>query len=151
MSAIDFTHELEICVPLAQLHDFLCDLQNYVPLHPLIESIEEISPLRDTPRARRYRVVDRIPFGPIKIRTIYTASLEPVSDREVHGHAWQSPGIRLDTVYRLEPVGLATRLSEQVAVFAPRLLRGIVISQARKSHEQMLGKVKLLLERANAD
>ena len=60
MPATDFVLEIEIRVPQARLHAFLCDLNNYVPLHPLIESIEEISPMDDRPRARRYRVVDRV-------------------------------------------------------------------------------------------
>ena len=98
MSAIDFVHEIEIAVAPRRLHSFLCDLHNYVPLHPLIESIEEISPPKGMPRARRYRVVDKIPLGPFKIRTVYTAVLNPIAEHEVHGHAWQSLGIRLNTV-----------------------------------------------------
>ncbi len=52
MPAIDFVHEIEIRVPQARLHAFLCDLHNYVPLHPLIESIEEVSPTDDMPGTR---------------------------------------------------------------------------------------------------
>lgn len=146
MSAIDFTHETEMRVAPTRLHEFLCDPNNYVPLHPLIESIEEIDPLDEMPNARRYRVVDRIPMGPFKLRTVDTAALDPVSDLEVHGHAWQSPGIRLLTVYRLSEVASGTRLVEQVSVSANRLLRGYVISQASKSHLETLGKMKVLLE-----
>ena len=60
MPATDFVHEIEIRVPPARLHAFLCDLHNYVPLHPLIESIEEIPPMNELPGARRYRVVERV-------------------------------------------------------------------------------------------
>ncbi len=146
MSAIDFVHEIEIGVTPARLRAFLCDLRNYVPLHPLIESIEEISPAKEMPRARRYRVVDRIPFGPFKFRTVYTAALDPVTEHEIHGHAWQSPGIRLDTVYLLEEVASGTHLVEQVSVSAPRILRGFVVSQARTSHEETLARMKGWLE-----
>ena len=51
----DFILETKIQIPRADLHAFLCDLHNYVPLHPLIESIEEISPTDELPRARRFR------------------------------------------------------------------------------------------------
>ena len=146
MPRIDFVLESEIQVTRGRLHAFLCDLQNYVPLHPLIESIEEISPTDALPCARHYRVVDRIPVGPFRLRTVYTAALDPVSDREVHGHARQSPGIRLLTVYSLHDAESGTRLVEQVSVEAPRLLRRFVISQARKSHQETLAKMKTLLE-----
>ena len=70
----DFTNEIEFRVEAARIHAFLCDLTNYLPLHPLIESIEEISATDELPRARRYRVADRIPLGPFKLRIVYTAA-----------------------------------------------------------------------------
>ena len=145
-SSVDFVHEIEICVPRARLHDFLCDLQNYLPLHPLIESIQELSPSEAMPHARRYRVVDRIPFGPFRFRSVYTAALESVTEHEVHGHAWQSPGIRLHTIYALEESSSGTRLVERVTIEAPRILRRFVLRQARQSHAETLAKMKALLE-----
>jgi len=142
----DFVHEIVIHASLARLHAFLCDLHNYVPLHPLIESIQEIPPADEAPDARRYRVVDRIPIGPFRLRTVYTAALQPVGDREVQGHASQSPGVRLHTIYTLEEVPSGTLLVERVSIEAPGILRHFVIVQARKSHEETLAKMKLLLE-----
>ena len=146
MSAIDFVLEIEIRVPPERLHSFLCDLHNYIPLHPLIESIEELPADAAMPGARRYRVVDRIPMGPFRLRTVYAASLESVTNREIHGYARQSPGVRLHTVYALEEVASGTRLVERVSVQAPRMLRRFVIAQARKSHEETLAKMKVFLE-----
>jgi hypothetical protein len=60
MARVDFVQQIEIGVPRARLHAFLCDLANYVPLHPLIESIEEIPAIDEMLHARWYRVVDRI-------------------------------------------------------------------------------------------
>ena len=146
MPANDFVHEIEIRVPQERLHAFLCDLHNYVPLHPLIESIEEISPTDEMPGARRYRVVDRIPLGPFRLRTVYVAALESVTASEVRGHAWQSPGVRLLTIYALEETESGTRLVERVSIQAPRILRRFVVSRARQSHEETLAKMKALLE-----
>jgi len=146
MVPADFVHEIAIHSNRARVHAFLCDLRNYVPLHPLIESIEELSPTDEMPSARRYRVVDRIPLGPLRLRTTYTAALEPISEHEVHGYAWQSPGIRLHTVYALEDVASGTRLIERVSIDAPRILRRFVVSQARRSHEETLQKMKAFLE-----
>ena len=146
MAPARFEHEIEIAVPRATLHAFLCDLDNYVPLHPLIESIRALPARPERPRARRYRVVDQIPVGPFRMRTVYTAALEPISDHEVQGEAWQSPGIHLLTVYQLEERGPATRLREQVTLRAPFGLRRFVHRQARDSHGVTLEKMKALLE-----
>ena len=146
MPSSDFVHEIEIRVPCARLHAFLCDLRNYVPLHPLIESIQELAATDEMPRARRYRVVDRIPLGPFRLRTVYIAALEPLTEHEVHGHAWHSPGIRLHTIYALQDTVSGTRLVERVSIEAPRILRRFVVSQTRPSHEETLAKMKVLLE-----
>ena len=82
----------------------------------------------------------------MRFRTVYTAALDPVSSSEVHGHAWQAPRIRLHTVYALEEVASGTRLVERVRVEAPRILRAFVVSQARRSHEETLGRMKEFLE-----
>jgi hypothetical protein len=150
MSAADFVLEIDMRVSPLRLHDFLCDLHNFVPLHPLIESIEEISPKEDdAPKLHRYRVVDRIPFGPFRLRTVYTASLESVSALEVHGRARQRPGVRLHTVYTLSEVAAGTHLVERVSVEAPRLLRRFVITKAQAAHEETLARMKQLLEAAD--
>jgi hypothetical protein len=112
----------------------------------LIESIEEISPTDELPGARRYRVVDRIPLGPFRLRTVYTAALESVTASEVRGHAWQSLGIQLQTVYELKATESGTRLVERVSINAPRILRRFVVSQASRSHKETLAKMKALLE-----
>lgn len=153
---LDFELTVEIAVPRAVAHAHLCSLESLAPLHPLIVSIQALPPRADLPRARHYRVVDRIPVGPFHLKAVYTAALDPVADDEVHGHAWQSPGVYLHTVYRLEPgaggaagasgAPATTRLREQVALRAPFGLRGFVTRQARDAHRTTLEKMKALLE-----
>ncbi len=142
----DFELDVEIRVLPEVLRAFLVDLHRYVPLHPFIESIQDMSVDPAIPTARRYRVVDRIPIGPFKMRTVYVAALEPVAADEVHGHAWQSPGIRLRTVYGLEEIREGTRLTERCFVDAGRLMRGFVVRQARAAHRETLDGMKQLLE-----
>ncbi len=146
MSSYDFVLEQDIDVSPPVLHAFLCDLNNYIPLHPLIQSIQPLTPRDDLPRAKCYRVVDRIPFGPFTLRTVYIAALDPVSESEVHGYAWQLPSIRLHTVYALTATALGTHLVESVRVNAPRLLRRFVTNRASRAHAETLSKMKLLLE-----
>jgi hypothetical protein len=133
MPAPDFVHEIDIRTPLAEIHTFLCDLHNYVALHPLIESIQEISPSNAMPKARRYRVVDRVPLGPFRMRAVYTASLEPVTASQIHVHAWQRPGVHLETIYALKESELGTRLVAHVSVDAPRLLLRFVVRHGSSS------------------
>jgi len=142
----DFTLEREIHVPPSDVHAFLCDLRGYVPLHPFIESIEDLPGLPTLPGATVHRVVDRIPLGPFKLKTVYVAALEPRGDDEVRGHAWQSPGVRLHTRYGVTRAGGGTRLVERCFVDAPRGLRSFVVSQARKAHDETLDGLKALLE-----
>ena len=146
MSGTHFELEQEFEVEPSVLQEFLCDLNNYVPLHPLIESIEELSPNKDRPHARRYRVLDRVPLGPFKLRVAYVAALESIAENEVHGNAWQFPSIQLHTVYSLAATSAGTRLVENVTVHAPWLIRRYVIGQARAAHAETLSKMKVLLE-----
>jgi hypothetical protein len=140
-----FTLEEDLDVAPSVLRAFLCDLNNLVALHPLIESIEELKPMEELPRAKHYRVVDRIPMGPFKLRTVYTAALDPVGENEVHGYAWQFPSIELHTVYALTETPHGTHLVERVRVKAPWLLRRFVVGQAKQAHAVTLSKMKRLL------
>lgn len=151
-AAPDFVLEVRIGARRATVHEALCDLHRLEPLHPFIESIEALPASPALPKARRYRVVDRIPLGPFRLKTVYTAALEPVADDEVHGHAWQSPGITLRTIYTLTPGegedgGEAdTRLAERCFVSAPWGFGGFVRRQARRAHAELLRGLKALLE-----
>ena len=98
------------------------------------------------PGAKVHRVIDRIPLGPFKLKTVYVAALEPRGEDEVRGHAWQRPSVRLHTRYGLAEVSSGTRLVERCFVEAPRLLRPFVVSQARKAHDETLDGLKALLE-----
>ncbi|MEZ4330320.1 MAG: SRPBCC family protein [Myxococcota bacterium] len=146
-----FEHAVEIAVPRARLHAFLCALENLAPLHPLIESIRPAPPRAERPNARRYRVVDRIAFGPLRLRAAYSAELEPIAEDLVRGEAWQSPGIHLVTHYRLEALAPErTRLHETCVIRAPRGLRGFVARQASASHRATLAGMKRLIEAERA-
>ena len=142
----DFVLERELGVSRDVVHEFLCDLHGYVPLHPFIVTIDALPPMDALPGASLYRVVDRIPVGPLKLKTVYVAALEPRGEAEVRGHAWQKPSVRLHTRYGLAESSGGTRLVERCYVDAPRWLRSFVVSQARKAHDEMLDGLCALLE-----
>jgi hypothetical protein len=140
-----FVLERQFDAPPDQVRDYLADLHNFSALHPLIESIDDLAPRPERPDARFYRVVDRISFGPFRVRTTYVASLEVVSDFEVHGDAWQRPAVRLHTVYELHPEHGGTRLVERVEVEAPWGMRRFVTTQARQAHAETLDRMQAAL------
>ena len=138
----EFTHEVEIAAPRARVHAFLCDLHNLKALHPLIVSIEDLPRDAARPGARRHRIVDRIPFGPLRLPARYVAEIEPVGDDLIRAEAWQSPGVHLETTYRLQERGDATRLVEHVRIDAPRWLLRFVLRQASAAHRETLSRMQ---------
>lgn len=142
MARASFELEIEIPAPRARLHAFLCDLRNHLELHPLIVGIDEIAPSDEWPSARRYRIVDRVPIGPLRMRAEYVAAVEGVSENEIRAEAWQSPGVHLTTRYTLEDRGERTHLVERVRIDAPFVLRGFVKRQAEQAHRETLEKMR---------
>ena len=65
-----------------------------------------------------------------------------MSDHEIRAQAWQSPGVHLETTYRLEDRGEGTHLAEQVSIEAPFGLRRFVTGQASRAHRETLEKMR---------
>jgi hypothetical protein len=146
-----FEQSIDIAVPPRVVHAFLGNLHHYRSLHPLIERVEDLAPTRARPDAHRYRVTDRMRFGPFRYRFAYVAELEATSSTEVRGTAWQDPGIEVHTRYRIAPVGSGTRLHEDASIQAPRLLLGFVRRRAEAAHRETLAKLKARLESGATD
>lgn len=143
-----FHLQCDIRAPASLVHEYLCDLENYVELHPLIESIAEIKAVSELPNARRYRVVDRIQLGPLRFRIVYTAALQAVNSTRVRGYAWQFPGVHLATLYEVSTTDAdpaMTCLRESTEVTAPWGLRRIVCSQAARAHAETLRRLQQTL------
>ena len=61
------------------VRDFYVDLENLKLVHPLIVSVQAQSRVETAGGySQSYRVVDRIPLGPLTIRTAYAARLKQV-------------------------------------------------------------------------
>lgn len=142
-----FRLQRDIRCSSATVHEFLCDLHNYEELHPLIETISDLETAADLPHVRRYRVVDRVQFGPLRLRIVYTAALQALTPTTVRGYAWQFPGVRLETLYEISESspGLSC-VCESVRVSAPWGLGRMVTRQARDAHRKTLERLKRHLE-----
>lgn len=133
----------EVPAPPDAVRDFYVNLDNIKLVHPLIVSVRVLA-RGETPDGYRqtYRVVDRIPLGPITIRTSYVARLYvPVSD-DVQTEADQSPGVRLRGTVSFAPIEGGTRVTERIRIAAPRPLAGFTTREAVKAHIEMLAGIR---------
>jgi hypothetical protein len=129
--------------PPDAVRDFYVDLDNIKLVHPLIVSVETVS-RGETPEGyqQTYRVVDRIPLGPLTIRTSYQARLRVPARGDVLTEADQSPGVRLRGRVSFEPVDGGTQVTERIGITAPRMLAGVTIREGVKAHVKMLAGIR---------
>jgi Polyketide cyclase / dehydrase and lipid transport len=129
------------------VRDFYVDLDNIKVVHPLIVSVQRLS-RTETPDgyAQSYRVVDRIPLGPLTMKITYTARLQVPTHGDVLTEADQSPGVRLRGTVSFEPFGHGTRVTERIRFAAPRLLAAVTIREGVKAHIEMLAGIRRYFE-----
>jgi hypothetical protein len=133
----------EVPAPPDEVRDFYVDLDNIKLVHPLIVSVEALS-RTETPDGylQSYRIKDRIPLGPLTIRTTYQARLHVPADGDVLTEADQSPGVHLRGTASFEFVGSRTRVTERIRITAPRLLAPVTTREAVKAHIAMLAGIR---------
>jgi hypothetical protein len=125
------------------VRDFYVDLDNIKIVHPLIVSVEKVSRTETSEGYRQsYRVVDRIPLGPLTLKITYQARLQVPVDGDVLTEADQSPGVRLRGTVSFEPTENGTRVTERIRFAAPRLLASVTIREGVKAHIEMLAGIR---------
>ncbi|BBZ46453.1 SRPBCC family protein [Mycobacterium parmense] len=138
------THTLSQHVPAEpdDVREFYVDLDNIRLVHPLIVSVQVLS-RGETPDGydQTYRVVDRIPLGPISMRITYRARLLTRADGAVATEADQWPAVRLRGAVSFEPADGGTLLVERITVAAPRPLAATTARQAVQAHATMLAGI----------
>ena len=139
----DRTLSEHVPAPPNAVRDFYVDLDNIKLVHPLIVSVETVS-RSETPEGYQhsYRVVDRIPLGPLTIRTTYHARLRVPINGDVLTEADQSPGVRLRGTVSFDPADGGTRVTERMSITAPRPLAGVTIREGVKAHVKMLAGIR---------
>ncbi|WP_231639261.1 SRPBCC family protein [Mycobacterium sp. Marseille-P9652] len=129
----------DVPAPPQAVRDFYVDLDNIKLVHPLIVSVETLSRVETADGySQAYRVVDRIPLGPLTLKATYRARLHVPADGDVRTEADQPPGVRLRGTVSFEPVPGGTRVTERIRITAPRPLAGITTREAVKAHIAML-------------
>jgi hypothetical protein len=133
----------DIPAPPDAVRDFYVDLDNIKDLHPLVVSVEVLSHDQTADGYQKtYRVRDRIPLGPLSMRITYWARVQVPLQGDVLTEARQFPRVRLNGTVSFEPIGLATRLTERIAIAAPRPLAAMTQREAVDAHVAMLAGIR---------
>lgn len=139
-------HTLSELIPAepATVRDFYVDLVNIRLVHPLVVSVRPLR-RRDTPGGgylRAYRILDRIPLGPMVLRACYTAELYVPERGEVLTEARQFPGVRLFGRVTFDGGAEGTTLTERLRISAPSPLATFTVGQAVAAHQSMLAGIR---------
>lgn len=160
MARASFEQTMVVAASAETVRTALATLTEHERLHPLIVSTQAL-PAAIAPDGsvlRRYRIVDRVQMGPLRLRVTYRAELWVDGGGAVVSDAFQSPGVQLHIVSRVTPLAsdaLAvghhqTRVDETVTIDAPRLLLGYVRAQAQQAHRVLFANLKRWLESETA-
>jgi carbon monoxide dehydrogenase subunit G len=133
----------DVPAPPDEVREFYVDLDNIKIVHPLIVSVQATSRTQ-TPEGylQSYRVVDRIPLGPLTMRITYRARLHVRTDGDVLTEADQFPGVRLRGAVSFEPIDAGTRVTERIRIAAPRPLAAMTAREGVKAHIEMLAGIR---------
>jgi polyketide cyclase/dehydrase/lipid transport protein len=127
----------------ADVRAFYADLDNIKLVHPLVVSVRTVD-RSDTADGyeQTYRVTDRIPLGPLHLRTSYVAHLHVPRTGDISTDARQFPRVRLRGTVSFEPTGSGTRVTERVGIEAPRPLLSMTVRNAVEAHTEMLAGIR---------
>lgn len=151
MAHSSFTQEIFINAPLEVIRSFLVTLDNHPKIHPLIVAIQHDSTTTTVDGAQMefYRITDRMQLGSFSIKFTYRVTSRVGQAGELIYEAFQFPSIYLHNTTIFQPEGTGTRLREDVAIDAPRLLLGTVYKGAIQSHQEMFAHLKGLFEKGD--
>ncbi len=131
----------------ADVRAFYADLDNIPLVHPLVVSVRTVH-RGDTADGyeQTYRVTDRIPFGPLRLRASYVVQLKVPRTGDILTDARQFPRVRLRGTVSFTPTGSGTRLIERIGIEAPRPLLPVTARTAVEAHAEMLAGIRRQFE-----
>ena len=139
----------DVPAPPEEVRAFYVDLDNIKVVHPLIVSVQTTSRTEGPDGYQHsYRVVDRIPLGPLTLKITYRARLHVPREGDVLTEADQFPGVRLRGRVSFEPIDTGTRVTERIRIAAPRPLAAMTAREGIKAHIEMLAGIRRHFEAA---
>ena len=141
----------DVPAPPDEVRGFYVDLDNIKLVHPLVVSVRTVDRHETADGyVHTYRVVDRIPVGPLHLRTNYVARLYVPVTGDVLTEARQFPRVRLCGTVAFEPTETGTRVVERIRIEAPRPLASMTVVKAVEAHTEMLAGIRRRFECAPA-
>ena len=149
ITSVERTLSEEVPGPPDDVRAFYTDLDNIKLVHPLVVSVRTVD-RRETADGyvQTYRVADRIPVGPLHLRTSYVARLHVPLTGDVLTDARQFPRVRLRGTVSFESTQSGTRVTERIGIEAPRPLASMTIHKAVEAHAEMLAGIRRHFEGA---
>jgi hypothetical protein len=143
LRSVERTPGEDVAAPPARVREFYVDLDNMRLVHPLVVSVRTVA-RSDTADGyvQTYRVRDRIPLGPVTVRTRYVARLQVPATGDVIAEARQFPWVRLRSVVAFDEIDGDTRIVERMQIQAPRLLAAVTVREAVGAHTEMLANIR---------
>ena len=147
MARAERTVTEEIPAPPDEVRDFYVNLDNIKQVHPLVVAVRTTD-RRQTADGyeQTYRVQDRIPMGPLRLRISYVARLHVPNTGDVTAESHQFPRVRLHTTVTFQPIAAGTRVTEHMRIEAPRALAGMTTREAVNAHTAMLAGIRQIFE-----
>jgi hypothetical protein len=127
----------------ADVRAFYTDLDSIRLVHPLVVSVRSLDRRETTDGyVQTYRVGDRIPWGPLRVRTSYVVRLHVPVTGAVASEARQFPRVRLRGTVTFEPIAAGTRITERIRIAAPSPLASVTVRKAVEAHTEMLAGIR---------
>jgi hypothetical protein len=128
---------------------FYADLDNIRLVHPLVVSVRTVDRSETADGYdQTYRVTDRIPMGPLRVRTSYVAGLHVPHTGDIVTDARQFPLVRLRGAVSFASTEAGTRITERIEIEAPRPLLAVTVRKAVDAHTEMLAGIRRHFEGA---
>ncbi len=147
ITRVERTVSEHISGPPGDVRAFYTDLDNIKLVHPLVVSVRTLDRSETADGyVQTYRVGDRIPFGPLHLRTSYVARLHVPVTGDVSTEARQFPRVRLSSIVAFGPTGSGTRIVERIRIEAPWPLASLTVRKAVAAHTEMLAGIRRRFE-----
>ena len=112
-------------------------------MHPLVVSVRTLDRTEIADGyVQTYRVSDRIPLGPLRLRTSYVARLQVPMAGDVSTEAPAVPSSAAARQRCLRTDTTGTRIVERVQIEAPWPLASVTIRKAVEAHTEMLAGIR---------
>jgi hypothetical protein len=143
ITRVERTLSEDIAGPPGDVRDFYTDLDNIKLVHPLVVSARTVDRSETADGyVHTYRVGDRVPLGPLRLRTSYVAQLYVPVTGDVLTEARQFPRVRLCGTVAFEPQGSGTLVIERIRIEAPWPLASVTARKAVEAHSEMLAGIR---------